>query len=499
LRQQATYEVKPLQAVKDDVERLICVSVARSFRNGKEQISGDTLKALKSMEPEATHTIRPLLKAVFDSVESGQPMAETCPIDKAVMLADISEKYYLPGKSWERISIEAQKLLAELDLVRGFQDKDPAKIADAYHKLSSQHIEENRFKSILIPGADLQEHFAKTISKRWRIKEILPASANIVVIYGAPGTYKSFLALDMLLSIATAQPWHGRKADQALVVYVAAEGGAGVLKRVQAWSKYHGVENLDLFNLIPSPCLLDSEEELEQFLEALNTLQQMPGVIVIDTLARSMIGDENHAGDINRIINACTRIIKQTGAQIILIHHTGKDESRGARGSIALTGASDAMFKVKEVAERQVVLTCERQKDDEPFKGLIFRMETAETGYLDTDHQFIKSLVPILDSEAKPDKKTTRPGIKGQAKIALDAFNKALKEKGEQPIPEILNQMDPVATQGQVVHEDHWRVYAYKMGITDKENSKRMAFHRAREKLLDENILKSWDGYFWKT
>jgi hypothetical protein len=192
LRQQATYEVKPLQAVKDDVERLICVSVARSFRNGKEQISGDTLKALKSMEPEATHTTRPLLKAVFDSVESGQPMAETCPIDKAVMLADISEKYYLPGKSWERISIEAQKLLAELDLVRGFQDKDPAKIADAYHKLSSQHIEENRFKSILIPGADLQEHFAKTISKRWRIKEILPASANIVVIYGAPGTYKSF-------------------------------------------------------------------------------------------------------------------------------------------------------------------------------------------------------------------------------------------------------------------------------------------------------------------
>ncbi len=355
---------------------------------------------------------------------------------------------------------------------------------------------ENKFKAALISGDNLHEFILHAMSMGWRIKNIIPLSAGFIVIYGAPGDYKSFLVLDMLTHIADGRNWHGHEVLQCVVVYVAAEGGASILKRIAANMKFNGIENLDNFYLIPLPCILDEPKELDAFIAAVRPLK--PGVICFDTLARSMAGNEDGTADMNRLVNACTRIIHELDCQVIIIHHTGKDESRGLRGNYSLTAATDAKFKAKACGDRQVSLICERQKDYEVFRDMIFNMEIESTGYVDEDFQPINSLVPVHDPDATP-QKSRQPQIRGQTRTAFNALIKALEESGEYPSREVLAQMDARHAQQKVVHEDLWRETAYKMGISDRgQDAMRKGFNRARNNLMDNKMIACWDGYYWK-
>lgn len=193
------------------------------------------------------------------------------------------------------------------------------------------------------------------------VSEILPRG-GACEMHGPPGVGKSFIALDLAMSVATGRPFLGHAVERASVIYVAAEGSSGLPNRVGAWKRRHGYHGRQGVRFIPEPVGLLDAANVSRFLAAMRTAADQPGLIVFDTLARCMVGgEENSAKDMGLVIDNVARIQKATGASVLLIHHTRKD-GESERGSTALRGAMDAMFAVRG-EEGGLTLHCDKQKD----------------------------------------------------------------------------------------------------------------------------------------
>lgn len=104
-------------------------------------------------------------------------------------------------------------------------------------------------------------------------------------------------------------------------------------------------------------------------------------LVVIDTLARCFGGnDENDARDMGAFIEGCDVIKQKTGATVLVVHHSGKDEAKGARGSSSFRAALDAEFNVKREGQGQaLILSCTKMKDaEEPERTNCSQMKTGK-------------------------------------------------------------------------------------------------------------------------
>ena len=206
----------------------------------------------------------------------------------------------------------------------------------------------------------------------WLIKGLVPQGA-LAELYGKPKVGKSFLALDWALSLAAGVPWLGRSLSQADVVYVSAEGGSGLKKRIAAWRTEHPEADLSRFRAILAPVNMLDPKDGKALVQVIKDAQCEPSLVVIDTLARCFgEGDENAAKDMNAFVAGADRIKDAfPQATVLVIHHTGKDTSRGERGSSALRGAADTVMELTAKGKsKALTLKCEVQKDWEPFDGL---------------------------------------------------------------------------------------------------------------------------------
>jgi hypothetical protein len=140
----------------------------------------------------------------------------------------------------------------------------------------------------------------------WLIKQFLPLQ-GLAAIFGKPGSFKSFVALDIALCIARGQPWGGRRTTQKSVVYIAAEGSAGLRKRKAGYQVAHPDLPSDLpFALVAAaPNLGTDKGDLPALVAAIEGADFKPGLIVFDTLAQTIgAGDENGAGMTAFVANA---------------------------------------------------------------------------------------------------------------------------------------------------------------------------------------------------
>lgn len=338
----------------------------------------------------------------------------------------------------------------------------------------------NRFFTAMVSGRELLDRFRAQLGLSWRVRGIIPEGAYLIEIYGQPGAFKSFVAIDLGLSMTTGSPWHGHPVRPCPVAYIAAEGQAGTLRRIRAWQHFHGVDVVDDFTLLPAPVLIDDTGDLDLLLEALRAMPKPPGVVFFDTLARCMAGDENWTSDMSKVVLACGRITAEIGAQVIVVHHSGKDASRGPRGAIALTGATDCLIELRPDEDRMAVVSCHRQKDDEPFQDLVFKMESATTGYCNDDNDEVLSLVPVLDEAATERVRSKTPLISGARAVALKELKTLVQETGG------------------AVHIDQWREAAYAAGITTSDDpaAKQKAFRRAVLSLRDAGAVKCEEDHY---
>jgi hypothetical protein len=216
----------------------------------------------------------------------------------------------------------------------------------------------------------------------WLIENILTEN-GLSMIWGRSGAMKSFVALDMALCIATGAPWHGHAVKRGLVIYIAAEGSHGLGRRAIGWRRTRGAElPKPSFRLIPHTVALTSDD-LNALCEAILDLPARPALVVVDTLARTIgAGDENKTPDMNAYVNAADRIRDATGANVLIIHHSGVHEEKRERGSNALRGAADTVIKVSRKNDTLDIINQApegKQKDAEEFKTV--KLRTAKVGF----------------------------------------------------------------------------------------------------------------------
>jgi len=315
---------------------------------------------------------------------------------------------------------------------------------------------------------------------------------TLVEIYGPTQSGKSFLATDIALHVALGRQWCGHRVRQGGVLYVSAEGGTAIVKRLQAFAQHHGVafDDLDFRAVIASSNLLD-QRGIDQLIVDAQSVPRL-ALVIIDTAARVMPGSKEDAEDMGRLVGACDAIRNATGAAVLLVHHTGKDEARGSRGSSVLPAAVDANLSVTK-KEKISTVELEKSRDGETGPVCSFGLKVINLGE-DGDGDPITSCVVLID-EGVGKAPRRQPSLKGAAKIALKTLEKAISEAGvEAPASNHI----PSGRRG--VDLEKWRRYHY-AGTSDGDQSaeaRRKAFQRDRKELEAAEVIGVHDGFIWR-
>lgn len=218
---------------------------------------------------------------------------------------------------------------------------------------------------------------------------------SLAALTGAPGSFKSFVALDVAAHVSRGTEWHGKRTHQGPVIYIAAEGARGMSMRIRAWEKRHGRMG-DNIRFLPAPVQI-SDEVAWQTLVKISHLVQ-PVLVIVDTQAMVSVGiEENSNKDMGVAIEAFKRIQRASGACVLVVHHLTKDGS-STRGAGAQDGAQDTRIRVERLTPRstnRVRLRDEKQKDmaESDEAGLELRLEIVALGQDPATGRDLSSLV----------------------------------------------------------------------------------------------------------
>jgi hypothetical protein len=258
---------------------------------------------------------------------------------------------------------------------------------------------------------------------KWRIKDVLP-SHGTAVVFGPSGSGKSFLALDMLQSLAFGREWFGRQVKPCSVTYIALEGEAGLSGRVNAYRIHHGATSPNIRYMVQPFRLLNADDinELVLVIQAAGS----GDVVVLDTLSRATPGsDENDSKAMGLVISAAKILQEMIGGLVLLVHHTGKNAAQGMRGHSSLHAALDCAIEVKRNGDNREWVVA-KSKDGEDGASHPFKLEVVYLGD-DSDGDPITScvVVPNQSTQAVAKKK---PSLGSNQTIAHKALEELLRD-----------------------------------------------------------------------
>jgi len=328
----------------------------------------------------------------------------------------------------------------------------------------------------------------------------LTERGRLLLIYGPSGDGKTFFAADLAGHIAAGIQWRRRRVRQGLVVYVAAEAGTSILRRFYAWRENHLGEaregriplaiitrGANLLNVVDVEALLGE-------LRAISIEIGLPlALIIFDTLSRSIPGgDENKSEDMTRVVEAADAIRDELGAATAIVHHSGKDSTKGARGHSSLFAAADTVISVIDN-----VATVEKSRDDQQGETFPFALDVVGLGQ-DSDGDPVTTCV-VRHLDDVPARRRA-PALSGVAKVALQALQEAISDHGE-PMPG--TSTIPAGMRAATL--DQWRTQFKVRYGTDPDGDGRdreavkKAFTRAREQLAKAEAVSVSDPYVWVT
>jgi RecA-family ATPase len=212
------------------------------------------------------------------------------------------------------------------------------------------------------------------------VAELLPTQ-GLTVAYGPSGCGKTFFAVDLACHVASGLSWYERAVTAGTVVYVAAEAPASVEKRVTAWKWRHEVTRLDVAVVQSSVDLLAGDAEaIVAVGKDMEADRGKVALVVIDTLARAMVGNENAPEDMGAFVAGCGIIQEALGCHVLVVHHCGKDEARGARGHSSLRAATDIEIEVAEGEEGTRTAKVTKHRDEATGGVFAFKLDVVELG-----------------------------------------------------------------------------------------------------------------------
>jgi len=200
----------------------------------------------------------------------------------------------------------------------------------------------------------------------WLIEGFITEGSSVALI-GESGSGKTFFALDIALSIASGKSWHNKDSKQGAVVYIAGESGSALQKRIYAWCQEAGTDWESLpFYLLNAPINLNDDKIMEVVADKLQNCVNdsgPPRLIVLDTWASSLGGDENTVVDTMHGINAIRALAAPYGTALLIIHHVGKSEKGTSRGSSSFHASMDFVYLVKRKNPKTLTVSCIKSRD----------------------------------------------------------------------------------------------------------------------------------------
>jgi hypothetical protein len=357
---------------------------------------------------------------------------------------------------------------------------------------AAQHRAKPRFPRVWIDDAELVVQ-----NEDW-IKGIL-ARVSLVLLYGPSGDGKTFFGIDLAAHVACGRTWRGRRVRQGLVVYIAAEAGSSILRRFIAWRDRYLSEiredRIPLAVVTRGANLLDACD-IEALILELQMISEEAGlpiaVVVHDTLSRSMPGgDENAAADVTRAIAASDRLRDEFGAASIIVHHTGKDPTKGARGHSSLYGAADTVISV---AKR--VATIEKSRDGIQGEQFSFNLEVVTLGEDEDGDSITTCIVVPTDATDVPAAAPKAQRLTPDAKIALRALQDEVAANGEK-----LPATSVIPNGVRVIRVEAWRYRFYALlgesRNPESEPAKKQAWYRGKKDLIAAKRAECWENFAW--
>ena len=249
---------------------------------------------------------------------------------------------------------------------------------------------------IALKAKDARTQFRKGA---WLFKGVLKQN-SIACFFGPPGSFKSYLAMDLAFHCASGLDWHDRKLEKpGKVLYILGEMQEEFFERLDAWEKLKNIdtpeENLHVSNTGITLCDANAAEKVDEVIQQIAEDGEPPVLVVIDTINKNFGGDENSASDMSRFLMNIERYIKyRYGCAVLLVHHTGHSNTDRGRGSSALLGGLDAEYKFNRPSrsKNKVCLTCTKTRGRDDFKEAWFEGETVHLG-IDKEFETISNLV----------------------------------------------------------------------------------------------------------
>lgn len=330
---------------------------------------------------------------------------------------------------------------------------------------------------------------------RWLVKGVLER-ATLTAMIGQWGGGKSAVALDLACRMACDLPWQGIHMPVGVVVYVAAEGQAGMQRRIAAWAKAHQMDAPQHLIVIPHAVLVGRPDQDVALREVLQEIRDSIGLpillVVLDTLIRCYgLEDENSSSDMGNYANSIeANIIRPFDAACLVLHHPGHgDKSRG-RGSSALPGAVDNEWLIKK-GGNYVELCINKMKDGDDQQRWAWRLAGEEMELPGEDGLEQVTVVVAHEQEVEEGVVAgTRP--KGGTKT--DKALQVLEDMLEECVRELKRQGRP-ASQARVDRAS-WRD---RYGFEHEKDGdiSRRAFGRLVQRLVQERQVHEENGFCW--
>jgi hypothetical protein len=301
----------------------------------------------------------------------------------------------------------------------------------------------------------------------------------------------------MAAAIATGSEFLGRATAKSSVLYIAAEGSAGLRRRRDAIIRHHNLPaELPIWFVKAQLNLATTTEDLDLLLAEIDAIGEKFSLIVIDTWARvTNSAEENSASQMGAAIAICGELQAKTGAAVLIVHHSSKG-SEQMRGSSAILAAVDAELYCEKLSEssdnRLGRIKITKMKDGLDDVVIPFRAVSVPLSDIDTSQTSL-SLELAEDDDLAGIKKGSRAKIGKDAAIALSALEQAIAQGGIIP-PIGAERLPSKNTKGST--ESLWRGYWRKI-TTKTDGAERTAWSRAKEQLFDARKIDHWGEFYW--
>jgi hypothetical protein len=209
-------------------------------------------------------------------------------------------------------------------------------------------------------------------NQEWRVEDVLPMR-GFGLIFGKPRSFKSFIAKHLAVNVVLGIPWAGKRVEKGSAVYIAAEGAAGLRKRIAAYKAKHKIPRGQFALISAAPNLGAGDGDLPALIAAVKSAGINPALIVIDTASKSIgAAEENGAGMASFAGNA-EKLARHFDCFVLGVHHVGlgEDAQKRPRGWSGLGGALDVQILCERPGdEKRTTLTVQKLKDEED--GIFF-------------------------------------------------------------------------------------------------------------------------------